>query len=80
MARQEEKFKAKKYELLAQKYKQLAREAHPGYKKPEQPQGTNVQVILDEIPAEQIIVKKSFWKRFLGIFKGKEVKVEVEQA
>jgi hypothetical protein len=79
-ARQEEKMKAKKYQLLAQKYKQLAKEKHPGYKKPEEIPTTNAQLILDETPVENPVEKKSLWKRFLGIFSGKEVKVEVEQS
>lgn len=83
LARQDEKMKAKKYQLLAQKYRQLAHEKHPGYKRPEQPQTANAQIILDEAPVEQTVKKENWcvncWKRFLGVFGGKEVKVEIKE-
>jgi hypothetical protein len=77
--REEDKFKAKKYELLSQKYKQIAFEKqHPELVKKEAP-GLPAQAIIEEIPAEQKPVKKSFWKRFLGVFSGNEVAVEVKE-
>lgn len=72
-------YKAKKYELLSRKYKQMAFEKqHPELVKKDVP-GMPAQAILEEIPAEPVVEKKSLWKRFLGIFSGKEVKVEVKE-
>ena len=72
-------FKTKKYQLLSQKYKQLAMEKqHPELVKKTQP-GVPAQAIIEEIPSEPQPVKKSMWKKFLGIFSGKEVKVEIKE-
>lgn len=79
-SREEDKFKSKKYELLSQKYKKLAFEKqHPELMKKEV-SGMPAQAIIEEIPAETPIVRKSMWKKFLGIFSGKAVKVEVKDA
>jgi len=70
--------RAKEFELLSQKYKQLAFEKeHPELAKKEKP-GAPAQSIIDEIPTEQP-EKKSAWKRFLGFFNKKEVKVEIKE-
>jgi hypothetical protein len=72
-------YKTKKYELLSKKYKQMGLEKqHPELFKKETP-GIPAQAIIEEIPAEKVEEKKSLWKRFIGFFSKKEVKIEVKQ-
>jgi hypothetical protein len=65
-------FKAKKYELLSRKYKQLAEYKKNPALKPQAP-GQPVQQIIDEVPKEETpVVKKSFFKKISSWFKGEE--------
>jgi hypothetical protein len=65
-ARNDEKYKAKKYEILSQKYKQLAYEKkHP---KPALVQPKQEIEIVEEVQTEE---KPGFWQRFFMRFKSK---------
>ena len=77
--KEDERFKAKKYELLAQKYKQLAYErAHPSQVENKQTVPIYHSPVVEELPVKQSKIKV-FFARIFGKSKDNKKQVIAEE-